>query len=152
MMLLVDEERLKRHDLSDAEWAVLEPLMPAHPRQGHRWSDHRVVVDGVFHRVRTGTPWRDLPERFGPWQTVYGRHRRWSADGTWEQILAALQVGCDEAGDWAVAVDSTVVRAHQHAAGARHEPPVDVAAERLEPIPLTAPLRNRRGDTGGEIE
>ena len=148
-MVVVDEERLRRHDLSDGEWRVLEPLMPAHPRQGHRWSDHRLVMDGVFHRVRTGTPWRDLPERFGPWQTVYNRHRRWSGDGTWEQILTALQTGCDEVEgrDWAVAVDSTVVRAHQHAAGARHAPPADVPAERLEPISLTAPLRIR-----GEIE
>ena len=148
-MLLVDEERLKRHGLSDAEWALLEPLMPAHPRQGHRWSDHRLIVDGVFHRVRTGTPWRDLPEWFGPWQTVYGRHRRWSADGTWEQILAALQVGCDEADgeDWAVAVDATVVRAHQHAAGARHQPPKDVAAGQLELVALSPPTR-----TGGKIE
>lgn len=149
MMSLVEEERLKRHDLTDREWVLLEPLMPAHPRQGHRWSDHRLIVDGVFHRVRTGTPWRDLPERFGPWQTVYNRHRRWSGDGTWEQILTALQTGCDEAEgrDWSVAVDSTVVRAHQHAAGARHEPPQDVATERLEPISLTAALRER-----GEIE
>jgi transposase len=148
-MLFVDEERLKRHDLTDAEWVVLEPLMPAHPRQGHRWSDHRLVVDGVFHRVRTGTPWRDLPERFGPWQTVYGRHRRWSADGTWELILAALQVGCDEADgqDWTVAVDSTVVRAHQHAAGARRRPPKDVEAGRLELVALSDPA-----PTGGKIE
>ena len=126
--------------------------MPVHPRQGHRWSDHRLVVDGVFHRVRTGTPWRDLPERFGPWQTVYGRHRRWSGDGTWEQILAALQVGCDEAEgqdwrDWTVAVDSTVVRAHQHAAGARHQPPADVEAERLDVAALSPPVH-----TGGKIE
>jgi transposase len=148
-LLFVDDGRLQRHALSDAEWAVLEPLLPEDPRQGHRWSDHRVVLDGVFHRVRTGTPWRDLPECFGPWQTVYGRHRRWSADGTWEQILAALQVGCDDAEgqEWAVAVDSTVVRAHQHAAGARHEPPQDVAAERLEMVALSDPT-----STGGKIE
>jgi transposase len=148
----VDEDRLRRHDLTEAQWALLEPLMPAHPRQGHRWHDHRLIIDGVFHRVRTGTPWRDLPERFGPWQTVYNRHRRWSADGTWERILAALQAGCDEAEGraWTVAVDSTIVRAHQHAAGARHAAPKDVDAERLAPAPLATATRRR--NTGGRPE
>ena len=117
----MDEDRLKRHDLSDAEWARLEPLLPRHPRQGHRWNDHRLVIDGIFFRSRTGCPWRDLPERFGIWKTVYNRHRRWSGDGTWEMILARLRAGCDEAEGqaWTVAADATVVRAHQHAAGAR---------------------------------
>ena len=138
----MDEDRLKRHDLTDAEWARLESLMPAHPRQGHRWSDHRTVIDGIFHRVRTGCPWRDLPERFGPYQTVYGRHRRWSGDGTWERILEVLQAGCDqgEGAAWSVAVDSTVVRAHQHAAGARHAPPKDIPAGRLAVAELSAPV------------
>jgi transposase len=124
----VDEERLRRHDLSDAEWARLEPLLPRHPRQGHRWNDHRLVINGIFFRTRTGCPWRDLPERFGNWKTVYNRHRRWSADGTWEMILDRLRAGCDEAAGraWTVAVDATVVRTHQHAAGARREPPADI--------------------------
>jgi transposase len=152
----VDEDRLRRHDLSDAQWALLKPLMPTHPRQGHRWHDHRLIIDGVFHRVRTGTPWRDLPERFGPWQTVYNRHRRWSADGTWERILSALQTGCDEAEGraWTVAVDSTIVRAHQHAAGARHAAPKDVDTERLAPAPLATPTRTATGrrNTGGRPE
>lgn len=145
----MDEERLKRHDLTDAEWARLEPLLPAHPRQGHRWSDHRMVINGIFHRVRTGCPWRDLPERYGPYQTVYGRHRRWSGDGTWEQILERLQAGCDEVEGAAgsVAVDSTVVRAHQHAAGARHAPPTDIPAERLAAVELSTPVR-----AGGSVE
>ncbi|TNM59275.1 transposase, partial [Streptomyces sp. NP160] len=74
----------ERHDLKDAEWALLEPLLPdCTPRRGGRWSDHRLIVDAVRWRVRTGCPWRDLPDRFGPWQTVYSRHRRWCADGTW---------------------------------------------------------------------
>jgi len=159
----MDDEQLRRHDLTDAQWALLEPLMPAQPRQGHRWSDHRVIVDGVFHRTRTGTPWRDLPERFGPWQTVYNRHRRWSGDGTWEQILAALQTDSDhdQAHDeavsptaWTVSVDSRVVRAHQHAAGARHAPPKDIDADRLAPLALSAPTpaTTRSSGTGGEIE
>ena len=67
--------------------------MPPHPRQGHRWTDHRLVIDGVFHRTRTGTPWRDLPARFGPWQTVYNRHRRWSADGRARPLARVTSAG-----------------------------------------------------------
>ena len=86
------------------------------------------MVNGVLWRTRTGSPWRDLPASYGRWKTVYNRHRRWSADGTWAQVLAGLQRGCDAGEEtWVVAVDSTVVRAHHHAAGARREPPVDVA-------------------------
>lgn len=83
------------------------------------------MIDGILHRVRTGVQWRDLPERFGPWKTVYERHRLWSADGTWERLLQQAQAAADAAGeiDWDVAVDSTIVRAHQHAAGARIDPP-----------------------------
>ena len=130
-------------DLRDAEWARLEPLLPQHPRQGHRWNDHRLVIDGIFFRTRTGCPWRDLPERSGNWKTVYNRHRRWSGDGTWEMILDRLRAGCDApAGPgWMIAVDATVVRAHQHAAGARREPPKDVPAERLAVAQLSVPVR-----------
>lgn len=147
--LMDDDERLKRHDLTDEEWAQLEPLLPGHPRQGRRWADHRAVINGVFHRVRAGCPWRDLPSGYGHWKTVYNRHRRWSGDGTWERILDVLRTGCDqdEGADWTVSVDSTVVRAHQHAAGARREPPRDIPAGRLEPIALTTPVR-----TGGTVE
>jgi transposase len=86
------------------------------------------VINGVLYRVRTGVQWRDLPERFGPWETVYKRHRRWSADGTWEMLLSKVQAAEDAAGriDWDVSVDSTAVRAHQHAAGARKAPPAAV--------------------------
>jgi transposase len=141
----VDDVRLKRHDLSDAEWARLGPLLPRHPRQGHRWNDHRLVIDGIFFRIRVGCRWRDLPERFGNWKTVYNRHRRWSGDGTWEMILDRLRAGCDgpAGGGWTVAVDATIVRAHQHAAGARRQPPADVDPARLESAVLSAPARLR---------
>lgn len=91
-----------RHDLTDTEWLLLEPLMPAHPPRGHRWGDHRSVINGILWRTRTGSPWRDLPECYGRWETVYGRHRRWSIDGTWEGVLDGLRAGCDEAegGEW----------------------------------------------------
>jgi transposase len=118
-----------RHDLTDEEWARLEPLLPDRtPRRGGRWLDHRKVIDGVLWRTRTGCPWRDLPASYGNWKTVYGRHRRWSGDGTWEQILDRLRAGCDlsEGSQWLVGIDGTVVRAHQHAAGARHAGPKDI--------------------------
>jgi transposase len=124
------DERLKRHDLTDAEWELLAPLLPAHPRQGHRWNDHRVVINGVMFRSRSGCTWRDLPAQYGNWKTVYNRHRRWSMDGTWEKILDGLRAGADEAegGDWSLSADSTIARAHQHAAGARHAPAADTHA------------------------
>ncbi|MFJ4759187.1 MULTISPECIES: IS5 family transposase [unclassified Streptomyces] len=113
-----------RGDLTDAEWERLRPFLPVSNRRCGRWRDHRQVIDGILHRVRTGVQWRDLPERFGPWKTVYERHRLWSADGTWERLLQQVQAEADAAGaiDWDISVDSTIVRAHQHAAGARTEP------------------------------
>ncbi|WP_414504056.1 IS5 family transposase [Streptomyces sp. NEAU-L66] len=110
-----------RGDLSDAEWERLRPFLPVSNRRCGRWRDHRQVIDGILHRIRTGVQWRDLPERFGPWKTVYERHRLWSGDGTWERLLQQVQAEADAAGeiDWDISVDSTIVRAHQHAAGAR---------------------------------
>lgn len=116
-----------RHDLTDREWALLEPLLPARtPRPGGRWADHRVVIDAVFWRARTGSPWRDLPPQYGNWKTIYNRHQRWSADGTWTAVLDELRRGADLTGgpQWTVSVDSTVIRAHQHAAGARRTPAI----------------------------
>jgi transposase len=141
----MDADRADRHDLADAEWALLEPLMPAHPRQGHRWNDHRLMIDGILHRVRSGCPWRDLPDRFGNWKTVYGRHRHWSGDGTWELVLGRLRAGCDggQGSGWTVAADAAVIRAHQHPAGARHAPPKDIPAQRLAVAVLSAPARAR---------
>lgn len=117
-----------RGDLTNAEWDRLESFLPRGGARGGRWSDHRRVINGVLYRVRTGVQWRDLPERFGPWETVYKRHRRWSADGTWKMLLSRIQAAEDAAGriDWEVSVDSTAVRAHQHAAGARKAPPAAV--------------------------
>ena len=107
----------------DVQWALLEPLLPDRtPRRGGQWMDHRVVVNGVMWRTRTGSPWRDLPPVYGRWKTVYNRHRRWSGDGTWIKVLDGLRVGSDlDAGtdDWVVGVDAAVIRAHHHAAGAR---------------------------------
>ncbi|MFJ9344772.1 IS5 family transposase [Streptomyces sp. NPDC101733] len=121
-----------RGDLTNAEWGRLEPLLPPGGMRGGRWSEHRKVINGVLFRVRTGVPWRDLPERFGPWETVYKRHRRWSADGTWELLLTRVQAAENAAGriDWDVSVDSTTTRAHQHSAGARVAAPPAVAPQK----------------------
>lgn len=115
-----------RGDLTNEEWGRLEPHLPKYGARGGRWCDHRQVVNGILFRVRTGVPWRDLPERYGSWKTVYERHRRWCADGTWDRILQAVQADADAQGrlDWSlVGVDSTSCRAHQHAAGAPRRTP-----------------------------
>ncbi len=116
---------VRRHELTDQAWAEIAPLLPATGRPGGQWADHRRVVNGILWKLATGVPWRDLPERYGPWQTCYERFRRWQADGTWERLLAHAQTRSDAVGevDWEVVVDATIVRAHQHAAGARKGDP-----------------------------
>jgi len=113
-----------RGELSDTAWAAIETLLPLGARRGRPWEDHRKVISGIFWKVRTGAPWRDLPERYGPWQTCYDRFVRWRRDGTWERLLSHVQAKSDLVSDVLVEVslDSTVVRAHQHAAGARRLP------------------------------
>ncbi|MFD6729439.1 MULTISPECIES: IS5 family transposase [Actinomycetes] len=111
---------MRRHELSDEEWEFVRPLLPASLR-GRKRLDDRRVLNGIVWKFRTGTAWRDVPERYGPWQSLHTRFRRWALDGTFERMLRAAQARADAAGDieWLVSVDSTVVRAHQHAAGAR---------------------------------
>ena len=112
-----------RHELTEAQWERLRPLLPPQrPATGRPAKDHRAVVNAILWRLKTGAPWRDLPERYGPWQTVYSRFRRWQRAGVWERVLAALQAEADAKGelDWSLHfVDGTTVRAHQHAAGAK---------------------------------
>ena len=111
-----------RHDLTDAQWAVLEPLLPAPRRSGRpsTWTK-RQLINGIRWRIRAGTPWRDVPVEYGSWSAAYALFRRWQRDGTWARLVTALQAIADAAGRivWDVSVDSTVARAHQHAAGAR---------------------------------
>ena len=110
--------------ISDELWAVAEPLMPSDAgRRGRRFAEHRLVLEGIAWRFRTGSPWRDLPADFGPWQTVWKRHHRFSVDGTYQRVFDAVCVRwrhseLDEGLRRLLSVDSTVVRAHQHAAGA----------------------------------
>jgi transposase len=104
--------------LTDEQWARIEDLMPSSDgKRGKRFREHRQVFEGIVYRFRCGIAWRDLPESFGPWQTVWKRHRRFSTDGTWDRIHARLVAEADAGGevDWTLSVDSTVTRAHQHA-------------------------------------
>lgn len=112
-----------RGEVTDAAWVRIEPLLPANGRRGGQWQDHRQVINGILWKLRTGAPWRDLPGRYGPWQTCYDRFTRWRRDGTRDRLLAHVQTTSDAVGEvvWEVSVDSTVVRAHQHAAGARRQ-------------------------------
>lgn len=82
----------RRHELTDVQWQRLEPLLPRQkPKTGHPNLDHRMVVNGIIWILRTGVPWRDLPERYGKWQTVASRFYRWQKAGIWQQVLAQLQ-------------------------------------------------------------
>ncbi|TQM25535.1 IS5 family transposase [Nocardia bhagyanarayanae] len=113
-----------RADLTDAQWARLEPLLPRGKKAGRPpvWTK-RQLIDGIRWRTRVGCPWRDVPPQYGSWPAMYGLFRRWQRSGAWLVIWKLLQVFADAAGRivWQVSVDSTIVRAHQHAAGARRD-------------------------------
>jgi len=102
---------VKRGELTDEAWERIVPLLPENGRRGKQWRNHREVVNGILWKLRTGSPWRDLPERYGPWQTCYERFSRWRRDGTWDRLLAHTQMRSDAVGEveWTVSVDSTVV-------------------------------------------
>jgi transposase len=112
-----------RGDLTDWQWQQVEPLLPPQsPQTGRPNKDHRIIINGILWVLRTGAPWRDLPERYGPWRTVASRFYRWRQDGLWDRLLRAVQQQANIRGkvNWELHyVDGTVVRAHQHAAGAR---------------------------------
>ncbi|WP_285843816.1 IS5 family transposase [Kocuria palustris] len=92
--------------------------MPSTTGRSRPWTDHRLAVEGMAWKYRTGAPWRDVPERFGKWNSIYKRFNRWAEDGTWEMLLAEVQKQADAAGkiDWVVSIDSTIARVHQHGA------------------------------------
>jgi transposase len=110
-----------RGELTDYAWATIEPLLPRSGRRGGQWQDHRRVINGILWKVRTGAPWRDLPARYGAWQTCADRLYRWRRDGTWDRLLTHVQTKSDAVGEvvWEVSIDSSTARAHQHASGAR---------------------------------
>jgi transposase len=106
---------MARFDLSDAEWAIIAPLLPNKPRGVARQDDRR-VLNGIFYILRTGSPWRDLPERYGPYTTAYNRYNRWAKAGVWLQVFEALRRRSPAS---LHLIDSSIVRAHQHAAGGK---------------------------------
>lgn len=112
-----------RGDLRDLQWKRIEPILPPQkPVVGRPNNDHRITINGILWILRTGAPWRDLPERYGPWGTVSGRFYRWRKQGQWQRIFQTLQRQADTHGkiNWEIHfVDGSVVRAHQHAAGAK---------------------------------
>ncbi|MEU0476367.1 IS5 family transposase [Streptomyces olivaceus] len=128
-------------------WDRIEPLMPADPVRGRRWADHRRTLEAIAWKYRTCSPWRDLPDELGSFQTAHKRLIRWAVDGTWERILAAVLAAADADADigWTVSVDSTVCRAHQHAAGARKK------GRQAEPEPDNHALGRSRGGLSTKV-
>jgi len=120
-----DADVVRTGQISDEFWALVEPVMPSNEgRRGRPFTrDHRLVLEGIAWRFRTGSPWRDVPAEFGSWRTLWKRHQRFCVDGTYQRMLevvcAAFRVESGGAGiEELLSIDSTAVRAHQHAAGA----------------------------------
>ena len=112
---------MRRYELTDEQWELLKDSFPSNNGQrGRQWRDHRIILNAVLWILRTGAPWRDLPERYGPWQTVYGRFQRWRREGLFDRILEQLQIRLDADGgiDWDLwCVDGSSIRASRAAAG-----------------------------------
>ena len=129
---------MRRHGLKDHQWNRIEGMLPG--RKGHvgvTARDNRLFVDAVLYRFRTGCPWRDLPERYGIWKSVYNRFDRWAKSGVWEKVFKAMSAGADN--QYAM-LDSTIVRAHQHSAGALKKSPPTGRKPR-KPPPRSAAAR-----------
>jgi transposase len=112
---------MRRHELADEQWALLKDMFAPASKRGRPRADLRQVLNAIFWLLRTGAPWRDLPERYGPWQTVYHWFNQWRRGGTWDRMLQALQIRLDRQGriDWDLwCVDGTTIRASRAAAGA----------------------------------
>jgi transposase len=142
---------MARGDLTDAQWEWMRRYVPVSPL-GRLPRNLRKQIDGVNYRYRCGCPWRDVPERYGKWSAVYDLHRRYSRNGTWLAILLGILADAEEMGeiDWFVSVDSTTVRAHQHAAGAAvSEEQLRAALEWLE---AKANPANQRANLPGQME
>ena len=111
---------MRRYGIRDDQWERIRDRLPG--QEGHvgvTAADNRLFVEAVLYRYRTGMPWRDLPERFGDWKNVHQRFSRWAKSGVWEKVF--LQLSADADNEYAM-IDSTIVRAHQHSAGAQKKP------------------------------
>jgi transposase len=126
-----------RYDLSDFEWSVIEPLLPK-DRRGRKPRNNRRILNGIFWVLRTGAPWRDLPERYGPYTTAYNRFNRWRKAGIWDRLMDAIVKAHDGKVQM---IDSSIVRVHQHASGAKKRVEIVVWAEAEE----ASPRRSTRG-------
>lgn len=135
---------MRRYEIDPRLWAWIDPLSPHpthHGGRGRPWKDHHAIIDGILWVLHSGAPWRDLPERYGPWQTVYDRFNRWRKDGTWARIVTRLLRHLERRGRigrdlWCV--DPTIIRAARAAAGARKKSG-----------PLARPGRAQGGATQG---
>jgi transposase len=112
-----------RHELSDKQWSLISDLFPENIRkEGRPWEAHRRIFNGISWILHTGAPWRDAPQRYGPWQTLHSRFTRWRRDGTLDRVVARLQKHLDELDeiDWKLfSVDGSSIRASRAAAGAK---------------------------------
>lgn len=115
--------KIKRHELSDIQWQIIEPHLPKpSPKGGHPWKDHRIVINGILFKLNTGAQWRDLPKCYGPWQTVYDRFNYWRKTGFWSELMSTLLAELrkrDMLQTEAFNIDATYIRASRSAAGAR---------------------------------
>ena len=114
-----------RYDLTDFEWSVIEPLLPM-DRRGPKPRNNRQIINGMFYILRCGAPWRDLPERYGPYTTVYNRFNRWRKAGIWDRLMDAIVKAHDGRVQM---IDSSIVRVHQHASGPQKKVEIVVWAE-----------------------
>ena len=105
----------RRYELTDDGWEHIAALLPTQ-RRGGKWAEHRTVLNGIFWVLRTGAPWRDMPERYGPYTTAYNRFNRWAKKGIWLRIFETLAAKSPQS---LQLIDSSIIRAHQHAAGGK---------------------------------
>jgi len=129
-----------RYDLTDFEWSVIEPLLPM-DRRGPKPKNNRQIINGMFYILRAGSPWRDLPERYGPYTTVYNRFNRWRKAGIWDRLMDAIVKAHDGKVQM---IDSSIVRVHQHASGVKKRVEFVVWAE----AEAASPRRSTRASTG----
>lgn len=111
---------MKRHEITEQQWEKVKGLLRPErkPQGGRPAKENRVMLNGIIYWLSTGIPWRDLPERYGPWETVYGRFRTWTLNGVWEDVMTAL-IEQDIVDESTLMLDSTTVKVHQHASGSK---------------------------------
>lgn len=140
---------IRRYELSDDQFALIQDLLPANGRRGQQWYDHRAILNGLFWQLHTGAQGREVPERYGPWQTIYSRFRRWQRDGTIARILERLHLALNAEGRIAVdlwCIDATLIRGSRAAGGARRDAEENVPGE-----PAHHALGRSRGGFGTKL-